>query len=230
MRVVSLLVALAVAASTVGCATAPQAPVQLSPQSLSTKDAKIGVAMTAVPKVDTHLPGASCLLCIAFASAANSALTSHAQTLPQEGLPKLKDDLAESLRKKGLDVFVVPEELVVRNLPDFNSKEPNFSRKDFSALRDKYKVDKLLVVDLSLLGFERTYSAYIPTSDPKAVLRGTGYLVDLKTHALEWYAPVDVVRSADGKWDEPPKFPGLTNAYFQVVELGKDSFLKPLSN
>ena len=35
------------------------------------------------------------------------------------------------------------------------------------------------------------------------------------------------MRNADGAWDEPAKFPGLTNAYFQVVELGKDEVLRP---
>jgi len=32
---------------------------------------------------------------------------------------------------------------------------------------------------------------------------------------------------ADGAWDEPPNFPGLTNAYFQALELGMEDFLRP---
>jgi hypothetical protein len=28
--------------------------------------------------------------------------------------------------------------------------------------------------------------------------------------------------SAQGEWDEPPKFPGLTTAYYQAIELAKD--------
>jgi len=212
-----------------GCATPPQPPIPLSDSALKTSGARIGVAMSPLPKVDTHLPGASCLLCLAAASVANSSLTSHAGTLPLEDLPKLKAEAADALRKKGLSVVVIEEDVKVGDLPAFNSQQPNTARKDFSSLRDKYKLDKLLVIDITALGFQRTYSAYVPTSDPKGILRGSGYIVNLQNHVLEWYQPVEILKSADGKWDEPPKFPGLSNAYFQALELGRDSFIKPLA-
>jgi len=84
-----------------------------------------------------------------------------------------------------------------------------------------------LVIDITALGFTRTYSAYIPTSDPKSLLRGAGYMVNLSNNTYEWYLPVVVSKGADRNWDEPPKFPALTNAYFQGLELGKDRFLEP---
>lgn len=209
-----------------GCATAPQRPVPLATSSFQTSQ-RIGVAMTALPKVDTDFPGASCLLCMATASLANSSLTTHARTLPYEDLPKLKAMLAEHMTKKGSTVTLIAEELKVDDLPKVSSTAPNVARQNFSALQHKHGVDKLLVVDINRLGFDRTYSAYFPTSDPKAVLRGTAYLVDLKSNTYEWYQPLNVIRSADGAWDEPAKYPGLTNAYFQVIELGKDEVLKP---
>jgi hypothetical protein len=55
-------------------------------------------------------------------------------------------------------------------------------------------------------------------------------VVNLKTNAYEWFMPVNILKSAEQKWDEPPKYPGLTNAYFQALELGRDSFLKPFGN
>jgi hypothetical protein len=42
--------------------------------------------------------------------------------------------------------------------------------------------------------------------------------------------PVELAKGSDGPWDESPSFPGLTNAYFQVLEMGKDAFLKPFNN
>lgn len=199
----------------------------MAPSALSAQGSRIGVAMTPLPKVDTYLPGASCLLCIAAASIANSSLTKYAQTLPYEDLPKLKETVAELIRKRGAEPVMIVEEVRLDKLPDNPAKGENRARKDFSSLQKQYRIDKLLLIDLTVLGFERTYSAYIPTSDPKGLLRGSGALIDLKTGALEWYLPIDVIRSADGAWDEPPKFPGLTNAYFQVIELGKDELLKP---
>jgi len=213
-----------------GCVSPPQNPISLNPTTISMKTSRIGVVMTALPKVDTHLLGAGCLLCIATASIANSSLTSHTQTLPNEDLPKLKNDVADMLRKKGADVRVIAEDINLETLPSTDSKEPNIARKDFSSLRQKYQIDKLLVIEITTLGMLRMYSGYIPTTDPKGVLQGAGYLVNLSNNSYEWYLPVNVTKSADKNWDEPPKFPGLTNAYFQALEIGRDNFLKPFSN
>lgn len=210
-----------------GCVSPPQVPIELAPNSLTGTTGRVGIVMTALPKVDTEFPGAGCLLCYATASAANSSLTSHAQTLPYEDLPKLKNEMADVLRKKGTNVVVIAEDLNVEALSDADNKGPNIAAKNFGPLKQKYYVDKLLVINITSLGFVRTYSAYIPTSDPKAVVQGKGYLVNLSNNTYEWYLPVNVTKSADKNWDEPPKYPGLTNAYFQVLELGKDNFLLP---
>ncbi|MBE0620149.1 MAG: hypothetical protein IH605_06120 [Burkholderiales bacterium] len=183
--------------------------------------------MTALPKIDTHLRGADCLLCMAVAAGMNSTLTTYTQTLPYEDLPKLKNKVAELIRKKGTNATVIAEDLKIDALTDFDPKGLNIAKKDFSSLKGKYNIDKLLVIDITAIGMLRTYSAYVPTSDPKGMLEGTGYIVNLSNNTYEWYMPVSVVKSTDNNWDEPPKFPGLTNAYFETLEIGKDSFLKP---
>lgn len=216
-----------VAVMLVGCATPPQQPISLSDEVVGARSGRIGVVMTPLPKVDTQLPGTGCLLCIAAAAVANSSLTSHAQTLPYEDIPNLKKDITGLLRNKGADAVEIPEDLIVGDLPDFGTSVPNAARKDYSALRKKYGIDKLLVIDITTLGFIRTYSSYIPTSAPKANLLGVGYMVNLKTNTYDWYKPVQVVKSSDQNWDEPPKFPGLTNAYFQALEIGMDNFRQP---
>jgi hypothetical protein len=211
-----------------GCVGPPQAPVPLAPDALSTSAGRIGVGMTALPKVETSFPGASCLLCVMFASAAHSTLSTHTATLTAEDLPKIKDEVAEALRRKGVDAVVIAEPLAINDLPSAEGK-PGFARKDHSGLQKKHNIDKLLVINVTGLGIWRNYSAYIPTGDPKAVFYGVSYLVNLKTNAYEWYLPLNITRAADGSWDEPPKFPGLTNAYFQALETGKDSIIKPFS-
>lgn len=183
--------------------------------------------MTALPTADTVFPGAGCLLCLAAASVANSDLTAHARTLPADDLPRLRELVADLVRKRGSNAKVITDDVKVDDLPNASAQGPNVARKDFSALQKRYDVDKLVVVSIASLGFERTYASYIPTSDPKAVMRGVAYMVDLKSNAYDWYQPIALLRSSDGPWDEPKKFPGLTNAYFQVLELGKDEILKP---
>ena len=208
------------------CATKPQQPVQLAPDAVGPQSGRIGVAMTKLPDVDTHLPGASCLLCMATAAAANSSLTDYAKTLSYEDLPELKNELAKLLAKKGANAIVISDAIDVDNLSSFSGEGTNVAKKDFSPVQQKYGVDKLLLIDITALGFQRTYSAYIPTSDPKGVFRGSASIVNLKSNTYEWYMPVQVLKSADKQWDEPPKFPGLTNAYYQALELGKDQLRK----
>jgi len=222
------LAAAAIALSVAGCATAPQPAINFAPSAV--ESGNVGVAMTSLPAVETHTPGADCLLCLAAASMANASLNTHAKTLPYEDLPKLKNDLADLLRKKGATVVVIDESIKVDALADAKGEGQNIAKKDFTPLAQKYGIDKLVIIHIAALGFERRYAGYLPTSDPKGILRGTGYMVNLKSNTYEWYQPVEVIKSADKTWDEAPKYPGLTNAYFQALELGKDSFLKPFSD
>lgn len=210
-----------------GCAGPVQTPVSLSAGYAAAKPGRVGVAVSELPKPDTYFPGAGCLLCMATASAANSSLTSHVRTLNADELKPLKQDLAKLLRDQGLDVVVLEEPLKMDAFPARSGAAPNQARQDFSALRDKHRIDRLLVVHFSELGFTRPYSAYIATGDARATLQGSGSLVNLANHNLDWYEPISVSRAAEGKWDEPPKYPGLSNAYFQVIELGMDAVKKP---
>lgn len=213
-----------------GCAVKPQLPVTLDKQTLGTSAGRVGVVMTALPKVDIYLPGANCLLCYAVAHATNATLGQHTNTLPQDDLPQLKNQIAQRLRSKGTDAIVIEGDLNLESLPSRTDEGSNLAKKDYSQLRTKYNVDKLLVVSIDQLGMERQYASYVPNGDPKAVVRGVGYLVNLKNNTYEWYAPINILRASDRGWDEPPKFPGLTNAYFQALEAGKDVVLKPLQD
>ncbi len=211
-----------------GCMTPPQLPVPLAPQALATQGTRVGIYMSTLPKVDTSFPGAGCLLCLAAASIANSQMTTYTKTLPYENLPQLKEELSALLAKKGTTVTII-DQLDIGALASFDSKAPNFARKNFMSLKTKHNIDKLVVIDISRVGIDRNYSSYIPAGDPKARVAGVGYLVNLSDNALEWYLPLDLTKASDGKWDEPPKFPGLTNAYFQTVEMAHEQMLAPFT-
>jgi len=225
----SLLLALGIMALA-GCAVHPQMPVDLKNDSLSTKSGiTVGVVATELPKIDTNFPGANCLLCYAAAAAMNSQLTTHSHTLASEDLLSIKDAVADALRKKGLNVVVIKTPLNVEKLGDYATEGPNVAKKNYTALKDSFKVDKLIVIQLGFVGYQRNYNTYVPTAEPKAVIAGSGYLVNLTNNTYEWYQPITVMKASDGAWDEPPNYPGLTNAFFQAVELTRDSFVTPLS-
>lgn len=220
----------AVSASLSGCATTPQGTIALSGDVTARHEGRVGVVMSSLPKVDTSFPGADCLLCMGVASAANSSLTSHTHTLGTDEVATYRGNMVDALRKKGFDVVDIAAPLDIGKLPSAQQKATGHATKDFSSLKAKYTVDKLCVLDVKELGFERTYAAYIPTSDPHAIVRGQVYLIDLSTNAYDWYQPVSVTTAAEGKWDEPPAFPGLTNAYFQAIEKARDLYIGPFKN
>jgi hypothetical protein len=226
-RVVSAVLALAVFAT--GCAHHVQEPVEMKAAAVSTQGTRVGVLMTDLPKANTFFPGAGCLLCMATAEMANSSLTKHTKTLALEDLPTLKDQAATLLRKKGLVVTVISDKIDLDGLPSHSTDGVNVAAKDYAALAQRYQLDKLVVLSVNMVGFTRPYSAYVSNGDPKAVFSGVGYMVDLKSNAYDWYSAPNITRAANGTWDEAPNFPGLTNAYYEVLELGKDAFLKPLA-
>jgi hypothetical protein len=209
-----------------------QRPVDLSADYFTAGKAKVGrvgVAMVELPKPDTNFPGAHCLLCLAAANAMHMSLSKEVQTFSTQELLALQGDLAATLTKQGLESVVIKEPLRLKDYPDLSASETaNRSRKDFSAVKSKYQVDRLLLVDVNALGVWRSFSAYVPTDVPRAVMNGSASMIDLSSHALEWYMPLSVSRAAEGEWDEPPKFPGLSNAYYQVIETGMDMIKQPL--
>jgi hypothetical protein len=230
MKQLSRLVLVAIIVFVSGCAVTPQTPLALNKQVIQSKNDRIGIAMTALPKIDTHFPGANCLLCLLAANAANKTLTEHTHSLPYDTLPELPKEVASLLEKQGADVYLIEDELKLDDLNSSNSEGENVAVKDFSPFKEKYNIAKLLVIDIKQLGFVRTYSSYFPTSDPKGTIQGNGYIVDLTSNKYDWYLPVTVTKSAENNWDEPSDFPDLTNAYFQTIEIGKDKFLKPFSD
>lgn len=214
-----------------GCATPVQQRIDLADNyflSGKAKEGKVGVVMVELPKPDTAFPGANCLLCLGVANGMHSALNKEVQAFSTAELKPLPYDVVALLKKRGIDAVLIDEPLKIDALPDLNASDTvNKSRKNFTSLKAKYNIDRLLVVHFTALGVWRSYSAYVPTDPPKAVVVGNASLIDLATHSLEWYLPVTISRAADGDWDEPPKFPGLTNAYYQVLESGMDVIKKP---
>jgi hypothetical protein len=223
-RMIWLVVALV---QLTGCASNPQLPVSFGDNALAAHSGRVGVAMTAMPKVDTSFPGADCLLCLATAATANSSLTRHTHMLTGDELLTIKDGIADRLRKKGVDAVVIAENLNIKQLKDFSGGGVNIAKKDFRPLKDQYKVDHLVLIDITRLGFVRNYAAYISRGDPIAELDGTLAVVNLATNAYDFYQEINQSKGSEGGWDEPPDFPGLTNAYYAVIESGKDAVQQP---
>lgn len=212
---------------TTGCATAPQTPVDLGQSFWNAPSKKVGVIMTTVPKPDVHLPGAACLLCIAAAEMANSSISTHFESVSDDNLASLKDQVAQLLKDKGVETEVLNQTLDLSSLSDNKSELPNSTEKDFSFYKSVNGITHLVVIQVSAIGVQRSYSNYIPTSDPQGAFIGTSYMVNLSNNTYEWYRPINILKGVTDQWDEPPAFPALTNAYYQALESGKETVLTP---
>lgn len=208
-----------------GCVAEPQRPVFLDHEILEREDMKVGVILAGLPEPDVHLPGADCLLCIAAAEAMNSTLSTHVKTWVPDEFSIVKSDLVKMLKEKGVTVVAIEEAIDIEKLPKNKSKVPYSAKRNYASYKEKYDVNHLLVVDIDQLGVRRSYASYVPTSDPQALISGSSYLVELSTNTYKWYKPISITKSASGNWDEPPNYPALTNAYFQIIATSREVIL-----
>lgn len=214
------------------CSSVPQKPIAFDAGAIVGGANRVAIQLNKMPATDTSFPGAGCLLCIGVARTMHSALSTQVQSLQPEELNALPERLAEVLRRDGAQVVVLEQPLDIGSLPDNGEKGENQSlaSKDFRSLADKVEADKLLVLNIRGQGVLRPYSSYIPAGIPRAYVSGIAYMVDLKTNTYLWYSSIDTSRPAEGEWDEPPSFPGLTNAYYQVLAETSDSLVSELSS
>jgi len=225
MKRISLVLLVLVSTMMIGCAATPQSQLPLADDFYSNKSSVVGVYMDEVPKADTQLVGASCLLCYAVAAAANSSLTSHMESLSVEDLASLDKSVEELIKEKGVETNLVAAPIILDDLAKFKTDEANFAKKDFRPLKETLGVSKLVVIDFGAVGAYRSYNAYVPTSSPMGNVSGLVYTVDLETNKYELYETIDFKVGVDGEWDEPSTYPGVTNAYYEAVEQAKDKII-----
>lgn len=204
------------------CGSTPQPTVQLQSNQVGT-DKK--VAFVYVGPEDTaattHIYGAGCLLCYGVASALTSSLDKHLEgTIDATELNALKDLVIQEYRQYNSDMQVVTLNTPINKLKKFKG-ELGFAEKDFRPLKDTLNADVLVVFELYEHGAYRSFSEYIPNGDPQGYVSGKLYTIDLSTNAYIQYLVIDQKVQPEGLWDEPPTFPGVTNAYYQAIENAK---------
>lgn len=222
MKKILLPVLTAVAVFLTGCGSTPQPTVKIDRQYMTNNKTKIGVYIEASDKATTHIYGASCLLCYGVASAANSSLSSHLESLPISDVKNLQSVVIDKLKMQGNEVQVIESlPTPLGKLPKYKG-ELGFARKDYRALKGALNIDTLIVINITAHGAYRTYNSYVPTSDPIGSLSGKVYTIDLDTNKYVQYQVLDVKVNVPGEWDEPPTFPGVTGSYYEAVERGKE--------
>jgi len=201
-----------------GCATKPQGPLAFNEKAMDARQNAVGIAIGPLPKVQVNYPGADCLLCIGVAMAMNSSLEKHAEQLEAEDLKSLKAEIEKIFANRGFKTVALPVETLTKKYPKKDPQVDDHAKSDYSELKGEHKVDKVVLISINRIGFDRRFANYFPTSPPFAVAKGNVSLIDLNTNRYLAYKDIDLTVASKGEWDEPVKFPGLTSAYYEAIE------------
>jgi hypothetical protein len=204
------------------CST--QQPLPLDAQFYGEKS-PVAVLMAPLPQPGLFRIGQQGLLDMAINSEMTSDLGNYVEKLDVSEFKRTQTELASVLEQRGMTPVLVAEPVDAATLPPHEGEKKDFAPHDFRGLREKYHADRALFIEIKQLGFQRSYYGFVPTSDPVAILRGTAMVVDLRTNGLLWYQPLAETRPADGAWDNPPDYPGLTNALYQTMENARRSIV-----
>ncbi|HMU65670.1 MAG TPA: hypothetical protein PKE57_00915 [Cellvibrionaceae bacterium] len=208
-----------------GCATVPHQPTISFDSNTFKKGEKIGVYISPTPKITTQFPGANCLLCLGVAAAAHSGLTKQVESFKAESLGKVPDVVNNYLKGKGIEVVKINE--MIKKLPKVKPSSGSTLAQNYGPYKTQYGIDRLLVINYQRVGVDRPYSAYVPTAVPHAVITAEFYIVDLATNSYSAYSPISITKEPDGSWDVAPKYPAITNAFYQAEEQASDLLTKP---
>ena len=110
---------------------------------------------------------------------------------------------------KNFAVTVEKEPLYKEDVPKFSPKDNQHAPYDFTFLKDKYKVNYALILNVNNLAITRQYYGFIPISKPHGLVNTSFYLVNLADNTIIGEFSAVEQQKALGEWDVPPAYPGL---------------------
>lgn len=193
-------------------------------------DERTAVAISSPAAPTLRLTSPDCDACRAEPLPGEAELTHFVDGLRVDPAAGLSEELTDALRRAGAPAFALEGTVDLGALPVMRSDGPGFARRDFSPLRARYAVERLLVVEIRRFGIERARLGRTSLGEPKCVFDGVAYLVELENNRLAWYQAVSIARSAEREWNEPPDYPALDDACRRAAEAGRDAFLRSFSD
>jgi len=193
------------------------------------KQAVIGVAVAELPKPTAYKGGSQGLLDIAINNANAGSLETHLGSLDISKVANISDRIVEYLTVKGFKVKQIKDPIKISELKELEKDTANAadnprSSHDFTPLKAKYGIDKLVLITVTQVGTVRNYYGFIPLGAPSGITSMSGKAINLTDNSLEWnQVTTQTVPSADPEWDQPPEYPGLTKSVFVALDRTRDS-------
>jgi len=220
-RIISFALFLACVVALAGCGGSKQYRVKAQDEIWTEKEDVIGVVLTAPDKFGFYAEGTATNLDITIINGLMRKLRAHLASLDTAEVFALDKRAQEKLKEHDLRVVRHEGKIDFDDLKNFTppDKEVEYSLTDLRPLKEEYGYDKILLINFTdyKFGISRPYDGFTATGDPYASLVGIAQIVDLESNRLLWYYVFDISKFVEGDWDQPPEYPGLTQAIYDAV-------------
>jgi hypothetical protein len=225
-RVVLSLLWLAAAVLS-GCAT--QGPIPLDRSYWSHKPASVGIIVVKMPQPSTLKVGAQGILDLAINSAMADSLTKHLNSLSMADFREGGNAIARHFSSQGIPTKFIPEELDLATLAKVDNPQKGYTKQDYSALKARYGVEQLVVLEVVAAGTIRNYYGFIPLNAPKGYFACRGSLVDLSNNKLLWSASSVQQVVVEAPWDQSSEdYPHINTAFNRAMSDGRTAMVGDL--
>lgn len=180
------------------------------------KTAHVGIMITTIPKARGFELGNQGGVDTQNDPITSADLNANLAKMDFSDINKLADSFRDELQKQGFVVKRIAGYYDSNHLPLFSDKSSRagqYAEHDFRKLKSKWKLDKLLVITIGLVGVAHDYHVTDPAGEHHGYAQITGSIVNLSTNELEWKRTVtQMTRSEVTNWESPSNFPMLRRA------------------
>jgi hypothetical protein len=206
-----------------GALTACEKPILLSPSFWQGRGSRIAVAAVKPPDPGVHRTGANQegLIAVIINESLAARMRDFLRGVGVREFETAGARFVEKLEHRGFQARRHATALDLEQLPEFRGGDGAFSR-DLRTFGQTEGLDFLVLLSVEAWGTVRPYMPLgIPVGPPRALTRGRGRLVDLRTNQLMWQevmADDESTVAVAGEWDQPPDYANLTQALRGAVE------------
>lgn len=211
------------------CATAPQ--VQMKSDFWSQTDRSVVVALARLPDTAAHKAGPQGLLDVAINNAMADELSKALKNITLDrSYGQARGEVVNRLQEKGITSSPSDKMIDAASLPDFSSVDASrsYAPKDFRAMKADLGADRLLLFTVLAVGTQRSYYGFVPISNPVAILRARGEMIDLQTNEVLWREDTSNTAPIVDPWDEPPEYKNVSTAVEKVIIEARDAMIDKL--
>ena len=182
------------------------------------KTAHVGIMVAKLPKARSFELGNQAGVDMQNDPLTTADLNANLSKMDFSDINKLADSFRDELQKQNFAVKRVAGYYDIKHLPLFTDKSSQsgsreFAEHDFRQFKSKWKLDKLLVISINMIGVAHDYHVTDPAGEHHGYAQITGEIINLSNNSLEWKRAITQLARTDvTNWESPSNFPILRRA------------------